>query len=134
MVYKVNSTKLYSWIYEYFQDNPLPEDCPVSKAELLGRLGTQINAIRKASEKEKLNRNPLREEILRVLEGTTEQNPMTAQEIWDKSPVLQQERQVMGVTNLLKKLVTDGVVIKMPRLDCRYLVKYYINPDYNNEE
>ena len=40
----------------------------------------------------------------------------------------------MGVTNLLKKLVTDGVVIKMPRLDCRYLVKYYINPDYNNEE
>lgn len=130
MRYKVNSTKLYSWIYEYFQDNPLPEDCPVSKVELLERLGAQIRSVRQASEKEKLNRNPLREEILRMLEGTTEQNPMTAREIWDKSPVLQQERQVMGVTNLLKRLVIDGVVIKIPRPTSQKLVKYYINPDY----
>ena len=134
MRYKVNSTKLYSWIYEYFQDNPLPEDCPVSKVELLERLVVQINRARQASEKIKLNRNPLREEILRMLEGTTEQNPITAQEIWDKSPILQQERQIMGVTNLLKKLVENEVVIKIPRSNAKAHVKYYINPDYDNEE
>ena len=40
----------------------------------------------------------------------------------------------MGVTNLLKKMVEDGVVIKIPRpysdVVYRYHVRYYINPEY----
>ena len=130
---KITNEKLYIWLYEYFAEQPQIEDCPIPKEELLMRLSKRLEEIRKSNAHVKANKDPLREEILNMLQGTTENNPMTSHQIWDKSPVLQTERKVMGVTNLLKKLVADGVVIKIPRPTSQKLVKYYINPDYGNE-
>ena len=80
--------------------------------------------------KERTVADSLRQEILktmRELNAFDEKQAVSAKEIHEHNKLLASQRQVMGITNLIKGAITSGEVIKVPRPDQKTHVKYYLN-------
>ena len=125
---RVSKREVLTWIYTYFKDCGFPSDCPYDGTAIFNVLEAQIKEV-SYSAKETSAIAGLRQEILDTimeLQAKDERSAVSAKQIWESSQVLQSERQVMGVTNLLKALVDDGKVIKIPRPNVKENVRYYI--------
>lgn len=133
---KWSKKDIFVWIYQYLKKVGIPADSEIPAAYVFQALDYQIKAITCCNQHgtQKLVVNSLQNEIREVLKKhSSVKNPISAAEIHQYSDILQQERQVAGVTNLLKGLVDSGEVIKIPRPNSKIPVKYYLNPQYNKQ-
>lgn len=121
------------WMYQHFLDSPIDDSCPISKEKLLIEIRRITERLLKQRKEHKELLMPLEQEVIDVLINTNPYNAMTAQEIWNASPVIQKERKLQGIAQLLSKMVKDGTIIKIPPQPQQNRNKYYINRNYKKD-
>ena len=127
-----NKIETYKWIYKYFHSNGIPENSEIQLSDLLNRLRTDISKMERDNLHTKAYTisDNLRQEILRTmreLKAFDEESAVSAKEIREHNEFLASQRQVMGITNLMKSAVENGEIIKIPRPNPKTHVKYYLN-------